>query len=68
MIDIKIIHFKPIPLTEDWLLRFGFENWGRGSLYAMNTKFMIDMFCIMSLDGTSTFEVHNVMSMHGDKY
>ena len=24
-IDSKIIHFKPIPLTEEWLLKFGFE-------------------------------------------
>ena len=24
-IDTKIIHFKPIPLTEEWLLKFGFE-------------------------------------------
>jgi len=26
MIDTKIIHFKPIPLTEEWLLKFGFEK------------------------------------------
>jgi hypothetical protein len=68
MIDIKIIHFKPIPLTEDWLLRFGFENWGRGSLYA-NEHEVYDRYVLHNaLDGTSNFEVHNVMSMHGDKY
>lgn len=25
-IDAKMIHFKPIPLTEQWLLDFGFEK------------------------------------------
>lgn len=23
-VDTKIIHFKPIPLTEEWLIKFGF--------------------------------------------
>jgi hypothetical protein len=47
MIDIKIIHFKPIPLTEDWLLRFGLKIGVEEVYILMNTKFMIDMFCIM---------------------
>lgn len=26
IIDAKIIHFRPIPLTEEWLLDFGFKD------------------------------------------
>jgi hypothetical protein len=26
IVDVKIIHFKPILLTEEWLLKFGFEK------------------------------------------
>jgi hypothetical protein len=22
-----LVHYQPIPLTEDWLLKFGFETW-----------------------------------------
>ena len=35
--------FKPIPLTEEWLIRFGFDNlgkfgWGIGDFHIENTK------------------------------
>ena len=26
LLPIKLIHLKPIPLTEEWLLKFGFEK------------------------------------------
>jgi hypothetical protein len=42
LMQAPITPLQPMPINRR-LLRFGFENWGRGSLYAMNTKFMIDM-------------------------
>jgi len=29
---IHKFQFQPIPLTEEWLLKFGFEKWGRDDL------------------------------------
>ena len=26
IVPLKLLHIKPIPLTEDWLLKFGFEK------------------------------------------
>tara|TARA_R110002167_G_scaffold331706_1_gene538369 strand:+ start:16534 stop:16917 length:384 start_codon:yes stop_codon:yes gene_type:complete len=27
LVPIKLMHLKPIPLTEEWLLKFGFEKY-----------------------------------------
>jgi hypothetical protein len=57
---------KPIPLTEEWLLKFGFENWGNGKLYASKYE-TYDRFVLFNvIDGTSNFEVHSVISTHGN--
>jgi len=53
---------KPIPLTEEWLLDFCFENWGKGKLYS-NEFETYDRFVLHNvLDGTSNFEVHLITS------
>lgn len=47
----------PIPISEDVLLKLGFENWGSGKHYkgiAEYTRFVLHNV----IDGTSNFEVH----------
>ena len=51
-IDHNDERLEPTPLTEDWLLRFGFEDWGidysnEGEQYVLHNV----------IDGTSNFEV-----------
>lgn len=41
--DSYLIHIKPIPLSEEWLLKFGFENcingwWSRNELLNVKLK------------------------------
>lgn len=63
--DVNIQDVKPIPLTEEWLLKFGFENWGKGNLYT-NEYETYDRFVLHNvLDGTSNFEVHIIKSTYG---
>jgi hypothetical protein len=56
----------PIPLTEEWLLKFGFENWGLGSLF--NNKYeSYNRYVLFNvLDGTSNFEIHYIKSTYGN--
>lgn len=58
---------EPIELTEEWLLKLGFDNWGKGTLY--NNEFeTYDRYVLHNvLDGTSNFEVHYIKSTYGGK-
>jgi hypothetical protein len=56
LILISILNLQPIT---DWLLRFGFENWGRGSLYA-NEHEVYDRYVLHNVLDALQFEVHNV--------
>jgi len=53
---------SPIPLTEKWLLHFGFENWGYGKLYANEVEKYTRYVLHNVIDGTSNFELHFVES------
>lgn len=67
-IESKNFHFKPIPLTEEWLLKFGFDNWGKGKIYSTPDE-EYDRFVLHNvLGGTSNFEVHNIVSTYGNTY
>lgn len=58
--------YSGILLTEEWLLKFGFENWGKGKLYS-NEYETYDRFVLHNvLDGTSNFEVHYIKSTYGN--
>lgn len=53
----------PIPLTEEILLKAGFENWG---LVETNINEHYRRFVMFNiLDGTSNFEVHFITSNYG---
>lgn len=51
--------YKPIPLSEDWLLKLGFENWGKGKFYKSDEYTRFVLYNV--LDGTSNFEVHKII-------
>ena len=65
-IGIAIEKCKPIPITEEWLIKFGFENWGYGKLYSNEhekyTRYVLNNI----LDGTSNFEIHFIESNYGN--
>ena len=63
---LGVEHLQPIPLTEEWLLKLGFENWGKGK-YFSNEYESYDRFVLHNvLDGTSNFEIHYIKSTYGD--
>lgn len=57
--------YKGIPLTEDWLLKFGFEDWGLGTRWNNEHENYTRYVLHNVLDGTSNFEVHYVYSNYG---
>jgi len=64
----QMYDLEPISLTEEWLIKFGFENWGKGGLYS-NEYETYDRFVLHNvLDGTSNFEVHYILSTYGNTH
>jgi hypothetical protein len=56
---------EPIPLTEEWLINFDFEDWG---WVQVNEHEKYKRWVIHNiLDGTSNFEVHEIHSTYGGK-
>lgn len=54
---------EPIPLTEEWLLKFGFENWGT---IVCNQYEKYQRWVLYNIiEGTSNFEVHIIESTYG---
>lgn len=54
---------SPIPLTEEWLLKFGFECWGRKTV---NEHEWFDRWVLYNaVCGTSNYEVHLSESNYG---
>lgn len=63
---IDWININPIPLTADWLIKFGFENWGEE---VCNEYEKYDRWVLHNVvDGTSNFEVHIIHSNYGGVY
>ena len=61
-----ISKIEPIPLTEEWLLNFGFDNWGLGTQWINQFESYVRYVLHNVLDGTSNFELHYVHSTYGD--
>lgn len=63
-------YLKPIPLTEEWLLRLGFEQFKDGTKRFFNYSFMIqileDRFAVYVLDRIikSVIYVHELQNLH----
>jgi hypothetical protein len=51
IVATNVYTLKPIPLTEEWLLKFGFENWGTDEYGYMN--YVLHNV----IDGTSNFVI-----------
>ena len=47
-------------------MKFGFENWGAGKIYANQYETYIRYVLHNVLDGTSNFELHYVKSNYGN--
>lgn len=58
--------FKPIPLTEEWLLKAKFENWGTTQLNEFEKYTDYVLFNV--IEGTSSFKVSFIESNYGNKY
>ena len=43
-IDSKSFHFKPIPITEEWLLKFGFKKRKNRHLFHWENKIVISEY------------------------
>jgi len=62
MIDTKIIHFSPIPLTEEWLLKFGFTE---NSYYNLKSTGGTDyIFGYKKQNYTSLRYVHQLQNLY----
>ena len=59
-------NLEGVPLTEEVLLKFGFENWGYGSLYSNEHEKYTRYVLHNILDGTSNFEIHFIESNYGN--
>ena len=35
------VYGRPIPLTEDWLIKFGFENWGASDVSGEDIRYVL---------------------------
>ena len=57
---------NPIPLTEEWLLKFGFENWGLGTQWNNRYESYVRYVRHNDLGGTSNFEIHYIKSTYGN--
>lgn len=57
--------YYPIPLTEEWLRKAGFENWGTKvcNEYEKYERWVLHNI----IDGTSNFEVHIITSIYGGR-
>ncbi len=54
----------PILLTEEWLIKFGFENWGN---VVLNEHENFDRWVLHNvIGGTSNYEVHIIKSNYGN--
>ena len=60
------VDIKPIPLTEEWLLKFGFENWGLGTQWNNRYESYVRYVRHNDLGGTSNFEIHYIKSTYGN--
>lgn len=58
--------YLPIPLTEEILIKAGFESWGTVICndYEQFHRFVLHN----AIDGSSNFEVHIINSMYGGNY
>lgn len=61
--ELKFENIKPIPLTEEWLLNFGFENWGIVQVNEFESYVRFVLFNV--INGTSNYEVHFLTSNYG---
>lgn len=64
---LKYNEIKPVPLTEQWLLDLGFEDWGNGKLYSNEYETYKRYVMHNVLDGNSNLEVHYITSTYGGK-
>jgi len=64
--------FKPIPLTEEWLLKFGFENYD-SLKFSINDLLVVDLhdftfgvnrFDVCWLDNKNTIHVHQLQNLY----
>ena len=65
-------HYKPIPLTEEWLLKFGFENYD-SLKFSINDLLVVDLhdftfgvnrFDVCWLDNKNTIHVHQLQNLY----
>ena len=68
LLPIKLIHLKPIPLTEEWLLKFGFE---KDNGYYFNGSIIMIEFCdegfheaVIDNTGISFKHVHQLQNLY----
>jgi hypothetical protein len=64
----KGIHIKPVPLTEEWLVRFGFEEltsikWRKGNLVLTNFGHRID-WVVTDDFGVNLKYVHQLQNLY----
>jgi hypothetical protein len=63
MFEIENFDIVGIPLTKEWLMKFGFEKWG---YIQVNEHESYERYVLHSvIDGSSNFEVHIISSNYG---
>ena len=56
----KFEYFKGIPLTEEWLLKFGFE---KDSIFGVDIKYKIGYFEVWYFRNTDSYMLENIKNM-----
>jgi hypothetical protein len=63
------INYQPIPLTEEWLLKFGFENWDKNKWIDSNSVLSIsknedNFLCFFNQRHIDIFYVHQLQNLY----
>ena len=63
------INYQPIPLTEEWLMKFGFENWDKNKWIDSNSVLTIskngdNFLCLFNQRHIDIFHVHQLQNLY----
>jgi len=67
MLERRVVTYKPIPLTEEWLIKFGFELEGyykKYPLYSVMQHDESELICIGSINDSGNICCSNVKYVH----
>ncbi len=62
----ELSQLKPIPLTEKWLLRFGFESEGEGGSAYLKLNNLVHLCCFVDFESNLDYVKFYMLELMGD--